>query len=304
MASTSTNNWIYEVFGGTASNAATHLKQVSNTALNNPGAVGDFRPMVIFNHSTTNTFAMGFTDTTNLTYGAGDFTAPSTNPSTNLTTLNSWLPNANAAPAVPSVFQGAYSANSTSAPDRYDIMYDLDIGFLRMSYAYGQHPNDALSVFSGKIFRPNSEGGLANISDTQVHGVVSYQVSGTTFTSIGSNISSNVLRTFYCRDNGTTVQTDGFSILITPAFSRSTYLDGSNVRIRPIEIQSTGYIKGFLDPRMISEALPSNDGAFFQKRISYPDADNPLIKDHYLFCSAYKKDAPMIGFTPDAGLPT
>lgn len=303
-ASTSGNDWIFNSFGGSGANLGTHLKVLNGSSLNDPFIEGDMRPFVFFNHSLSQTFAMGFTDTNALTYSGGrDFLdAPTSNPSTSLLTLAAWLPGGGAAPRVPGVWAGNYETSSLAVAARWGMMYDSSIGVLRMTYSLGALPVEHMSVFSGLIFRLNADGGLASATDTQRHGVLALRTISMSTASLGADLSSAPLRVFYCRDNGTTVELLGFSTAISPSFTRASQVDGTEFRIRPIEVQSTGYVKGYLDPRIIAEIGAVNEPSLWYKRFKYPDADNPLVRDHYLYSSAWKKDTPMPGMIPDPGI--
>lgn len=296
--STETTFSVWYAYAGSGANLGMRVKTISGTSVSDPWNEVDARPFVIFNPDSTTSFAMGF-DGPNMTYLAGDFQPPATNPSTNTATFQAWLPGGLDAPRLPGVWHGQWGG----AGGRWAFMYDTDIGFARTTYTNGYNSTEHLSIFSGKLFRSYDNGGLASSTDPYDYGIVALQARGQSDSILGSSLTSYPLRSFFVRESGV-VETVGFSTTLSPALNRSTAVSGTSIRVRPVEIQVSGHIKGFIDDRIINESFSRDDQAFYLKRLQYPDADNPMIHDHYMYTSAWYKDLPTLGMLPPPGLIT
>jgi len=107
----------------------------------------------------------------------------------------------------------------------------------------------------------------------------------------------------FVRDNGTTIETLGRFVNITNDFTRANYLAGGNVQKRKLQVNASGYIKGYVDVEIMCEAFPYNDGAFHWMPLALPDVDNPMVKFHPQLCTFYKKGLAPFMIIPEPGLP-
>lgn len=301
-ASDFSSRYVYDAFGGSAVALGAYLKTISGTGVSNISAKLDMRPFVWLNKSyATHTFAMGFADTTELTYTANaDFQAPAISPFSNLATF---LPNGFAG-RTPGISGENWDATSMYLGASF--VYDTDIIFLRSDYLYAGDSQEKLVTFSGKIFPTYAQGGMIDPDDTEEFGIAAPQlIAASSSVMPSASPSSYPVRTFYTRANGTTIETSGFiNNHLSPSFNRSTYTDPSTgeVLVHPCLIGTGSHTKGYIDPRILCEAYPFNDAASQYKRLHYPDSDNPMLREHALLCLAWVKDLPPPNHRPQAGL--
>jgi hypothetical protein len=301
-SSDNANRYFYDAFGGSSVTLGNYLKTISGTSVANSATRVDVRPFVWLNKSyATHNFAMGFADTTELTYTANaDFQAPAISPFSNLATF---LPNGFAG-RTPGLSGENWDASNTYLGASF--MYDTSLIFLRSDYVYGAESAEKLVTFSGKIFPTYAAGGLIDPDDTEQFGIAAPQlVSSGPSVLPSSSPAASPVRVFYTRANGTTVETLGSIINhLSPSFNRNTYTDPSSgeVLAHPCLTGTGAHTKGYIDPRILCEAYPFNDVGSFYKRMHYPDADNPMLREHALLCLAWYKDLPPPQHRPQAGL--
>lgn len=300
---TNVNSYIPQVVGNNStSTAGIYIKELSGTSVNNIAWATDCRPWIWLNKSyATHTFAMGFNNTTDLLYTLGDFQAPAASPYSNIATF---MPNGNAG-RHPGIWAGAIGSNNT-VYNRYEFMYDHAIGFLRADFVASNTISQKFPFYMGKLYRSFADGGVIDPDDTEYFGMSCPLLDGSNTQSMpGASLASYPLRSFYTRANGTTVETNGAQVnTLSPPFNRNTYTDPSTgeVLINPILIGTGSHTKGYIDSRIICEAYPYNDSGSWFKRLNYPDADNPMVREHAYYCLAGFKDLPPVEHRPQAGL--
>lgn len=281
-------NWI-----GSGGTLGTYCKEQSATGTVSSANSAGSGFLVFMNHDySTHTFAMGFTNTTELTYSAGDFTAPASSPYSALATFlpNSW------SGRVPGL--SLNNLELTNAYSQAQLIYDSSIGVWRYIRTNGSDLGAKAIALIGRIFPSYADGGLASATDLLRQGIFVCWLTDST-TLFGTN--GTAPRAWFVRETGT-VYTDGVLQNMLSDFTRANYVGGGGgVRPRKMQAGNGSVIKGYLDPAIIAEAFPYNDTGFRYKRLNYPDSDNPLIKEHGNLCFMYKANWPPFP-TPDAGL--
>lgn len=282
---------------GSGATLGGYFQTISSTTVANPTATNSSNGMVHFNYSYAgSTYAMGFTDTSALTYGSGDYQAPASSP---YSALSSFMPSATG--RTKGVDFALLSASN--AYNRMSFLYYPEKGSLCFDLSFGGNLGAFTSFISGKeIYPTNANGGLANVSDTRQDGwtIIQRYPSGSLWSTIESSF---YMHNFFVRDDGTTIEHEGRPANIINDFNRSNYLSGGLVQKRKLQISVSGYIKGYLDPEIVNESFPYNDVAFKNMRLALPDSDNPMIKDHPQITRFWKKDLATFESIPDAGLP-
>lgn len=289
---TASSEYWYAVVGNNYATTSAYFKYISNGDVTDLAFVIGTTNKVIMNKSyATATPAMGFTNTTTMTYGAGDFTAPAVSPYTDLAgflLIGSG--------SLPSICADNYQ--NTTSFSAQSVLYDPSIGVLRLDSVYGSNTDSAIAVFKGKIFKSYADGGLENSNDNDQYGILTVPKLTTGTEMPGNAVTSSGRVRGVFTEAGGTVRLDGtVGNWLGTGLTRFTYKDPVNnmVAINPILIQNGTYIKGYVDPRIACEALPRNDAQFRRRRVALPDADNPMVKDHSYLISMWKKNTPLLG---------
>lgn len=264
----------------------------SSTALNISNTLGGVS--MGYNHDCSSgtgaTYGMGFSDTTNLTYAGGDFSAPAANPYSD---LSSFMP----ADRIKSFHFG--SAAMGTQPNKTSVLYDPDIGVFSNMGQYGGDCATNYAWIAGQIFPENSDGGVLSATDTNLRGALFINQSGAGSSSMGGTNSSVKFCCQFIRENGT-IENAGTYTNVLGNYTRENYRTAGQIDYRKLRIEVTGYAKGYINPAIVCEALPTNDEAFRFFRFTIPGHDNkPLIRNHVNLCMMYKEGVPFFTHLPD-----
>jgi len=296
----STQGWMYQIWGNnSAATYGAYYKTPSGAAWNNPATSNSANGNIFFNPDyATVTFAMGFANTTDLTYTAGaDFQAPASSPYSALSTFMG---------AIGNRYHGVDLAfgSANNAYNRWCYIYDEPRGLLSLESSYGSSYGGGFTLIGGKeLFPTNLNGGVANVLDARRDGVVYMPRLQGSAGGYNTLEASAPILIMFVRDNGTTIETLGRFVNITNDFTRANYLAGGNVQKRKLQVNASGYIKGYVDVEIMCEAFPYNDGAFHWMPLALPDVDNPMVKFHPQLCTFYKKGLAPFMIIPEPGLP-
>lgn len=291
--------WLYQMWGNnSAATMATYFKLYTDVAWSNPSTNSNANGLIFFNFNySTSTFAFGFDNTTELTWTTGDFHAPASSP---YSAIASFMP------SMTGRYHGIDLSNQVVSGqyNKSAIIYDEPRGALCFEMTFGSSFGGGISVTSGKqCFPLNADGGLANALDTRQDCMFVVPRKATTNGAFNADESSAYMFVLFVRDNGTSVETTGRPVNIIKDFTRDNYLSGGAVQKRKLQINSSGYVKGYLDPELVCEAFPYSDGGFYCMPLALPDADNPMIKMHPQLCTFYKKNTAPFQVIPEPGLP-
>lgn len=240
------------------------------------------------------TYAMGFNDTTNLTYTGGDFSAaPSVSP---YASLDTFLPGTSSTRWKMIAFS---AIQSIGLRNHFDFIYDPDVSFLTIGVSQAT-PGSYQVIQMGEIFPLNADGGLTSATDTQQRGIIAQTIGGQSSSDINSILSISPMFVSFRREDGTWEQHTGRLTNVTSGFTPDNYKTAGQIQYRKlrVEIPST-YNKGYINPLIAIEAFPSNDSRYLYARIEFASqADKPLIRCHRDLCFAWKKDIPWVNQTP------
>lgn len=292
----SSSLFAYNAWGNnTAATMGVYFKMFATTSWSDPNQTYSASGLLHFNPNYAGaTYAMGFDNTTTLTYTGGDFTAPASSP---YSALSTFMPTATG--RYHGVHLPNWSGSSVGVYFKRSFMYDLDLGVL--CYDMSSTAAGGVACISGKEMYPtHAQGGLADPADTRQDALVMlpYVVSGQWF----SLETSAYLLSVHVRPDGTTVDNLARPMNVANDFARQNYLSSGEVLMRKLQMGLGLNIKGHLDPRIINQSFPHADFGFNYMPLAYPDADNPMIHNHPQFTRMWKKETPYIFMIPDAGL--
>jgi len=275
------------------------FKGYSTTSWANPNVTNSPAPLIHFNPNYAgSTYAMGFNNTTELTYTGGDFTAPASSPYSALATFM---------PAASGRYHGIdlhnWTGGGTSFRFKQCVMFDLEKSVLSYNASYQANPSSHVVCMAGqKMYPTHAQGGLLDPTDTRQDAMVVFAAVSTA-TTWATLESSQQLFSVHVRPDGTTVDNTARPQNLLNDFTRQNYTSGGNVIMRKLQMGAGANIKGYLDPEIINESFPHNDYAFCYMPLAFPDDDNPMIKTHPQFTRFWKKETPFFLWLPEEGLP-
>lgn len=283
--SSSSGSYFSSIFQNTS---ATYFLRDGNT----PTSITSYYSglMLAYNPDHTVSFNTGYD--ADLELSGGDWTAPTSNPYTALASF--WT--ASKAPMGIAFVDNSFAYQHIQA---FHILIDKDIRIMRWDMLAANNTSNSPSrssttkqLYIGgdgfELFANNSEGGLADVGDTNpaLNAHIAWSSGDISLVATQNLFGREIINRFYVRSlDGTTRLTDTVLSPIKDMTASNYKALSGNPKVRAVEVRSASVLKGTLKKKLCLEAYPYRDGLLANQVIEYPSGSgNKLIHEHESCC--------------------